>query len=324
MEARRHPQGRKAVNFAGQKIVVTGGAGFLGRHVVAELEKRGASREKIVIPRSASQDLRKADICRELVRGADIVFHLAAKVGGIGYNQKFPGALFYDNATMGIHMIEAARLEKVKKIVVAGTICAYPRHTPVPFKEEDLWNGYPEETNAPYGVAKKALLVMLQAYREQYGLNGCFVLPVNLYGPWDNFHLEHSHVIPALIRKFVEAQEGGRPSVTLWGDGTPTREFLFVEDAARGLAMAAERLESSQPVNLGSAEEISIRDLAEVIGKETGFAGRIEWDSSRPNGQERRKLDVAKAEALFDFRSEVGFREGLRRTIAWWKEHRTG
>ena len=307
-----------------KKIVVTGGAGFLGRHVVAELLQQGASKNSIVVPRSASHDLRNAAVCRDLVKDADLVLHLAAKVGGIGYNQKFPGELFYDNATMGIHLIEAARVSGVKKIVVAGTICAYPRHTPVPFREDDLWNGYPEETNAPYGIAKKALLVMLQSYRQQYGLNGAFVLPVNLYGPWDNFHLENSHVIPALIRKFVEAQEANRPEVLLWGDGTPTREFLFVEDAARGLVMAAGSLETSDPVNLGSAEEISIRDLAETVKNETGYSGKISWDTSRPNGQERRKLDVSRAEKLFGFRSKVGFKEGLRRTIQWWKEHRTG
>lgn len=304
-----------------KKIVVTGGAGFLGRHVIEELLKRGAKKEAIVVPRSRTQDIRKADVCREVVRGADIVLHLAAKVGGIGYNQKFPAELFYDNATMGIHIIEAARLEKVKKIVVTGTVCAYPRYTPVPFKEEDLWNGYPEETNAPYGVAKKALLVMLESYRAQYGLNGAFVLPVNLYGPHDNFDLESSHVIPALIRKFIEATDQNKPTVTLWGDGSPTREFLFVDDAARGIVTAAENLNVSDPVNLGSSEEISIRDLAELIRKETGFKGEIVWDKSRPNGQERRKLDVSRAERLMGFRSQVSFSEGIKRTIQWWREH---
>lgn len=307
-----------------KKIVVTGGAGFLGRHVVDELVRRGAKRETIVIPRSREHDLRVASVCRELVRGADLVVHLAAKVGGIGYNQKFPGELFYDNATMGIHMIEASRLEGVKKVVVAGTVCAYPRHTPVPFKETDIWNGYPEETNAPYGVAKKALLVMLEAYRAQYGLNGVFVLPVNLYGPFDNFDLESSHVIPALIRKFVDATASGAPNVTLWGDGSPTREFLYVDDAARGIVTAVEKLNVSDPVNLGSSEEIRIGDLAEIIRKETGFTGKIVWDTSRPNGQERRKLDVSRAEKLMGFRSQVSFQEGLRRTIAWWKENRKG
>ncbi len=305
-----------------RKIVVTGGAGFLGRHVVEELLRRGARKEAIVVPRSQAHDIRRAEVCRELVRGADLVVHLAAKVGGIGYNQKFPGELFYDNATMGIHMIEASRLEGVKKVVVAGTVCAYPRHTPVPFKEEDIWNGYPEETNAPYGVAKKALLVMLDAYRQQHGLNGVFVLPVNLYGPHDNFDLESSHVIPALIRKFVDATDRKEPTVTLWGDGSPTREFLYVDDAARGIVTAVEKLNVSDPVNLGSSEEIRIGDLAEIIRKETGFEGKIVWDTSRPNGQERRKLDVSRAEKLMGFRSQVSFQEGLRRTISWWKENR--
>lgn len=302
-----------------KKIVVTGGAGFLGRRVVHELKARGAKDDAIVVPRSRTEDLRLLDTCLKVTQGADLVMHLAAKVGGIGFNKTYPGELFYDNATMGIHVIEACRRNKVKKLVVAGTICAYPRHTPVPFREEDLWNGYPEETNAPYGVAKKALLVMLQSYREQYGLNGLFLLPVNLYGPNDNFDLETSHVIPALIRKFVEARDKKLPSVTLWGDGSPTREFLYVDDAARGLVMGAERYDSSAPVNLGSSEEISIRDLAEVIRKKTGFNGKIEWDTSRPNGQERRKLDVSRARESFGFTSQVGFSEGLDRTIEWWE-----
>lgn len=305
-----------------QKIVVTGGAGFLGQRVVAELIARGAKKESIIVPRSKTHDLRQASVCNQLTEGADLVMHLAAKVGGIGFNKAFPGELFYDNATMGIHVIEACRRNKVRKLLVAGTICAYPRHTPVPFREEDIWNGYPEETNAPYGVAKKALLVMLQSYREQYGLNGLFLLPVNLYGPNDNFDLESSHVIPALIRKFVEAKNKGQPSVSLWGDGSPTREFLYVDDAARGLVMGAESYDSSEPVNLGSSEEISIRDLAEVIRKKTGFTGKIEWDTSRPNGQERRKLDVSRARERFGFASQVGFSEGLDRTIEWWGKNK--
>jgi GDP-L-fucose synthase len=302
-----------------KKIVVTGGAGFLGRHVVAELERRGVSRERILIPRSATHDLRQAEVCHSLVEGADLVIHLAARVGGIGFNQKHPGELFFDNMAMGLHLIEAARRAKVRKFVMAGTICAYPRHTPVPFREEDLWSGYPEETNAPYGIAKKSCLVMLQAYREQYGLNGIFLLPVNLYGPHDNFDLESSHVIPALIRKFVEAKEKGLPEVVLWGDGSPTREFLYVEDAARGIVMATENYDSPEPVNLGSAEEISIRDLAELIRGKVEFSGRITWDTSRPSGQERRKLDVSRAKERFGFEASVGFSEGLDRTIEWWK-----
>jgi GDP-L-fucose synthase len=305
-----------------RKIVVTGGAGFLGQCVVRELKARGAKESAIVVPRSKSHDLRLLDTCLRITEGADLVMHLAAKVGGIGFNKAYPGELFFDNATMGIHIIEACRRNKVKKVVVAGTICAYPRHTPVPFREEDLWNGYPEETNAPYGVAKKALLVMLQSYREQYGLDGLFLLPVNLYGPNDNFDLESSHVIPALIRKFVEARDKKLPSVTLWGDGSPTREFLYVDDAARGLVMGAEKYESSEPVNLGSSEEISIKNLAEVIQKKTGFSGKIEWDTSRPNGQERRKLDVSRAKERFGFSSQVGFSEGLDRTIEWWEKNK--
>lgn len=304
---------------AAKKIVVTGGAGFLGQRVVAELVAHGARPESIVIPRSATSDVRDLATCVRLTEGADLVMHLAAKVGGIGFNKKFPGQLFFDNATMGINMIEASRRNGVKKIVVAGTICAYPSHTPVPFREEDLWNGYPEETNAPYGVAKKSLLVMLDAYRQEYGLNGIFLLPVNLYGPNDNFDLENSHVIPALIRKFVTARDEKAATVTLWGDGSPTREFLYVDDAARGLVMGAASYDSSEPVNLGSSEEISIKDLATLIGGKVGFTGKIIWDTARPNGQERRKLDVSRAKERFGFSSRVSFSDGLDRTIAWWE-----
>ncbi len=312
------------MNFGAlKKIVVTGGAGFLGGKVVDELVARGARRENILIPRSKEHDLRLLDTCLRVTEGADLVMHLAAKVGGIGFNKKFPGQLFFDNATMGINMIEASRRNRVKKIVVAGTICAYPRHTPVPFREEDLWNGYPEETNAPYGVAKKSLLVMLDAYRQEYGLNGVFLLPVNLYGPNDNFDLENSHVIPALIRKFVTARDTKAPTVTLWGDGSPTREFLYVDDAARGLVLGAEKYDSSEPVNLGSSEEISIRDLATLIGEKVGFKGKVVWDTSKPNGQERRKLDVSRAKTRFGFASQVSFSEGLDRTISWWEKNST-
>jgi len=301
--------------------VITGGAGFLGRHLVEELLRRGTPRDAILITRSRDCDLRIPELAHRIVRGADLVFHLAAKVGGIGFNQKFPGEIFFDNAMMGINIIEGCRVAKVPKLVVAGTICAYPRHTPLPFREENLWNGYPEETNAPYGVAKKSLLVMLQAYREQFGLNGVFLLPVNLYGPHDNFDPENSHVIPAMLRKFSEAKEISAPVVTLWGDGSPTREFLFVEDAARGLVMGGEKYDSSDPVNLGSSEEISIKDLALLIRELVGFQGEIVWDKSRPNGQERRKLDVSRARERFGFESKVGFRDGLHRTLHWWKEN---
>ncbi len=301
-----------------KKILVTGGAGFLGKRVCEELIAHGAHKEALVIPRSRTHDLRRREVCEELVSGADLVIHLAAKVGGIGFNQKFPGELFYDNAIMGIHLIEAARNAKVQKLVVAGTICAYPRHTPVPFREEDLWNGYPEETNAPYGIAKKSLLVMLQSYRAQYGLNGIFLLPVNLYGPEDNFDLENSHVIPALIRKFVEAKSTNASSVTMWGDGSPTREFFHVRDAARGIVAAAMKYDGADPVNLGSSEEISIRDLALLLKEMTNFSGELRWDTTKPNGQERRKLDVSRAEKSFNFRSQISLREGLKETINWW------
>lgn len=307
---------------AAKKIVITGGAGFLGKHVQEQLIKRGARPETFYIPRSKNEDLRKPEVAQKVVAGADLVIHLAAKVGGIGFNQKYPGELFYDNMAMGLNVIEASRLAKVKKFVMSGTICAYPRHTPVPFREENLWMGYPEETNAPYGIAKKSLMVMLQSYRDQYGFNGLFLLPVNLYGPEDNFDLENSHVIPALIRKFLEAKEKKAASATLWGDGSPTREFLFVEDAARGLVMGAESYNSSEPVNLGSAEEISIKNLAELIKQRVGFQGEIVWDTSKPNGQERRKLDVTRAKERFGFSSEVKFSEGLDRTITWWLAHR--
>lgn len=302
-----------------QKIVVTGGNGFLGRHVIERLISYGAEANRIVVPRSSKCDLRSFENALSVTKDADLVVHLAAKVGGIGFNRKFPGQLFYDNAIMGINLIEASRQNNVKKILVAGTICAYPRFTPVPFQEENLWNGYPEETNAPYGIAKKSLAVMLAAYREEYGLNGIFVLPVNLYGPWDNFHLEHAHVIPALIRKFLEAKQSNSSSVELWGDGSPTREFLYVDDAAKAICLAATRFESSEPVNLGSSEEISIKSLAEVVKSKIGFEGEIIWNSSYPNGQERRKLDTHKAEKYFGFKSEVSLDQGLDRTINWWK-----
>lgn len=305
-----------------ERIVITGGAGFLGTHVQRELEKRGVSKSSFVIPRSGTNDLRDFAAAKRVVEGSDLVIHLAARVGGIGFNQKYPGELFYDNAAMGLNIIEASRLAGVKKVVMVGTICGYPAHTPVPFREEDFWEGYPEVTNAPYGIAKKAMQVMLDAYHRQYGMNGVFLLPVNLYGPHDNFDPDHSHVIPALIRKFVEAKEAGAGYVTLWGDGSPTREFLYVEDCARGVVLATEKYNSPDPVNLGSAEEFSIRDLAEVIRRHVGFKGDIQWDTSKPNGQNRRKLDVQRARERFGFSSQVKFDEGLRRTIDWWMQER--
>lgn len=303
-----------------KKVVVTGGAGFLGRQVVAELIRRGVSEKSIVIPRSRTHDLRKFETCVALLEGGDLLIHLAAKVGGIGFNQRLPGELFFDNASMGMNLVEAARLQGIKKVVMAGTICSYPSHAPIPFREESLWDGYPEETNAPYGIAKKSVLVMMQSYRAQYGMNGVFLLPVNLYGPEDNFDPESSHVIPALIRKFHDAKVRGAKSVVLWGDGSPTREFVFVRDAARAIVMATETYDGGEPVNVGSSYEISIRDLAQLVKKKVGFEGVIEWDTSRPNGQERRKLDVSRAEKAFGFRSAITFDEGLDETIRWWEE----
>jgi GDP-L-fucose synthase len=259
-----------------------------------------------------------------VIEGADLVIHLAAKVGGIGFNQKYPGELFYDNISMGTNIIECARVHRVKKVLVVGTICAYPASVPIPFRESDLWDGYPEATNAPYGSAKKALWVMLESYRRQYGLSGIFLLPVNLYGPRDNFDLEASHVIPALIRKFVDAKESGATHVSLWGDGSPTREFLYVTDAARGIVLAALHFDGSDPVNLGSSEEISIRDLAELIREKVGFSGSILWDRSRPNGQERRKVDIQRAQDFFGFRSQISLAAGLQTTINWWLEQTRG
>jgi len=278
------------VNLAAERIVVTGGAGFLGRALQAELVARGASAERILVPLIEDYDLtREPDVVRMYEQmSPSIVIHLAAEVGGIGANRENPGRFFYANMAMGLHLIEQARVRGLKKFVQVGTVCAYPKHTPVPFREDDLWNGYPEETNAPYGIAKKALLVMLQSYRQQYGLNGIYLLPVNLYGPGDNFDPGSSHVIPALIRKFTEAIDAGRDSVTLWGTGSASREFLYVEDAARGIALAAEGYDEPDPVNLGAGREITIRDLAERIRALTGFAGEIVWDDHYPDGQPRR------------------------------------
>lgn len=308
--------------LSGLRIVVTGGAGFLGSEVVDELRRRGAS--EIIVPRSSRYDLTDPAATRALFTDArpDLVLHLAARVGGIGANRKKPGTFFHDNMAMGLHVLEEARRAGTAKVVIAGTICAYPKFAPVPFREDDLWNGYPEETNAPYGVAKKALLVMAQAYRQEFGSNFVMVFPVNLYGPRDNFDLEDSHVIPAMIRKFVDAAAAGTATVDLWGDGSPTREFLYVSDAARGLVDAAERYDDPDPVNLGAGFEITMRDLAEKIARATGFAGQIRWDASRPNGQPRRMLDVSRAKERFGFTAKTSLDEGLAQTIAWYREHR--
>ena len=296
------------------KVLVTGGAGFLGSHLVERLEADG---HEVVVPRSARYDLTREDDAVRLLRDAkpEVVFHLAALAGGIGANRAAPGRFWYANLLMGANVLEQSRLVGVRKLVLLGTICSYPNLTPVPFREEDLWSGYPEETNAPYGVAKKSHLVGAQAYREQYGLDSIYLLPVNLYGPRDNFDLETSHVIPALIRKMVESRE----EVVLWGDGSPTREFLYVEDCAEAIALAAERYDGPDPVNVGSGEEISIRELAELIADLTGFAGEIRWDTSKPNGQPRRRLDTSRAEARFGFRARTSLREGLERTISWYR-----
>jgi GDP-L-fucose synthase len=311
--------------LSGKRVLVTGGAGFLGREVYSRLEDQGA--EPVVL-RSAQVDLtRQADTEEYLADlRPDIVIHLAAEVGGIGANRDNPGRYFYANATMGIHLIEAARVVGVEKFVQIGTVCAYPKFTPIPFREETIWDGYPEETNAPYGVAKKSLLVMLEAYRQQYGFNGIYLLPVNLYGPGDNFDLHSSHVIPALIRKFTAAVDGvdgaAADVVEVWGTGAASREFLHVADAARGILMGTVGYGDTDPVNLGSAHEITIKDLVELIARLTGFQGEIRWDSSKPDGQPRRKLDTERAKERFGFESAIGFEEGLGETIAWWRSNR--
>ena len=310
--------------LSSKRILLTGGSGFLGSYVVDELISRGAKRENIAIPRSADLDLRRWENCLTAVKDTDVVIHLAAKVGGIGFNLKFPGELFYDNAIMGIQLMEAARQSGVAKFVAVGTVCAYPKFTPVPFKEENLWDGYPEETNAPYGVAKKALLVQAQSYRKQYGFNAIYLVPVNLYGPGDHFDPEDAHVIPALILKFFNAKLRGLEKVVAWGTGSPSREFLYVEDAARGIVMATEGYDMGDPVNLGSGEEIRIKDLVYMIKEMVGYEGELEWDTTRPDGQLKRKLDVSKAKEEFGFQSETSFKEGLAKTIEWYKEHMSG
>lgn len=297
-------------------MLVTGGAGFLGSHLVNKLKEMGAD---VFVPRSKENDLRKIEVCRRVVKDKDIVIHLAAKVGGIGFNLAHPGEMFYDNILMGTYLIEEARKAGVKKFIALGTICAYPKFTPVPFKEKDLWNGYPEETNAPYGLAKKMLLVQAQAYRQQYGFNTIFLLPVNLYGPGDNFDPSSSHVIPALIKKIFDAKKEGRRSIIVWGTGKPTREFLYVKDAAEGIILAAEKYNKLDPVNLGAGFEISIRNLIGLICKLSGYSGKIIWDKTKPDGQPRRKLDTSKAFKEFGFKAHTDFEVGLRETIEWYR-----
>jgi len=304
-----------------KKILVTGGAGFLGSHLVEKLiNERHVSPENIRIPRSKDMDLRIWENCVKAVKDMDIVIHLAARVGGIGYNMRYPATLFYDNAIMGIQLMEAARREGVEKFVAIGTICAYPKFTPVPFKEEDLWNGYPEETNAPYGLAKKMLLVQAQAYRKQYGFNAIYLLPVNMYGPRDNFDPESSHVIPALIKKIFDAKLKGEKSITVWGTGKASREFLYVEDAAEGILLATEKYNKPDPVNLGTGKEITIRELVNLIAELCEFEGEIMWDTTRPDGQPRRCLDVNKAEKEFGFKAKTDLKTGLMKTIKWYKK----
>ncbi len=310
-----------------KRVIVTGGAGFLGSFVCQKLDERGAG--EVIVPRSADYDLREKDAICQLIsdtskngKPVNQIIHLAANVGGIGANREHPGEFFYDNLMMGVQLIHESYKAGIGKFIATGTICAYPKFTPVPFKEEDLWSGYPEETNAPYGLAKKMMLVQSQAYREEYGYNSIFILPVNLYGPRDNFDLNSSHVIPAMIRKCIEARNAGAKSITLWGDGSPSREFLYVEDAAEGLVLAAEKYNESNPVNLGSGREIKIRDLAEIIVTATGFKGEIIWDSGKPNGQPRRCLDTLKAQELFGFTAQMPFEEGVKRTVAWYEANK--
>lgn len=307
------------MDLSDKSIAVTGGSGFLGRHVVNLLRERGC--KNLFIPRSSQYDLRREEGIRSMLRDArpDVIIHLAAVVGGIGANKKNPGKFFYDNLIMGAQLMEQSRLFGVEKFVAIGTICSYPKFTSVPFKESELWNGYPEETNAPYGLAKKMMLVQSQAYREQYGFNSIFLLPVNLYGPHDNFDLDSSHVIPAIIRKCIEGAEQRSPSITLWGTGRVTREFIYVEDAAEGIVRATEQYNGIEPINIGSGEEISIFDLAQLIARETGYKGELIWDTSKPDGQPRRRLDIRKAAESFGFHAQTGLLEGIRKTVTWYR-----
>jgi len=307
--------------IAGKRVLLTGGEGFLGTFVEREIEKLGP--KDYFIPKFPKIDLRERSVCKDVVQDFDTVIHLAANVGGIGYNREHPAELFYDNLIMGVQLMEEARLSGVEKFVTVGTICAYPKFTPVPFREVDLWNGYPEETNAPYGLAKKMLLVQSQAYRTQYGFNAIYLLQVNLYGPGDNFNPGQSHVIPALIKKFIDAIDDGKDEVIVWGSGLATREFLFVEDAARGIVMATEKYNKPEPINLGAGFEISIKDLVGLLVELTDYQGEIKWDKSKPDGQPRRCLDVSQAKKEFGFEAETDFREGLKKTIEWYRRNRS-
>jgi len=304
-----------------KRVVVTGGAGFFGSFVTARLRSAGA---EVFVPRSQTHDLVEREGCRRLLADSrpEMVIHLAARVGGIGANRENPGRFLFENAAMGLHLFEECRRAAVPKLVAIGTICAYPKHAPVPFKEDDLWNGYPEETNAPYGIAKKLMTVQSQSYREQYGMNSVVLYPVNLYGPRDNFDLGSSHVIPAMIRKFVTARDRGEREVVLWGDGSPTREFLYADDAAEGVLLAAEHYDDSEPVNLGNGQEIAIRDLATLIAKATGYQGGFVWDASKPNGQPRRRLDVSRARERFGFVARTSFDDGIAATVAYYEQHK--
>lgn len=304
--------------FKNKKILLTGGAGFLGQYVFKELLKKDAKKENITISRSKTDDLKILENVKKMVRGKDVIIHLAGVVGGIGFNRENPGIMVYENLLMGLHLFEQARLGKVKKFVALGTVCCYPKFTPVPFKEEDLWNGYPEETNAPYGLAKKMLLVMSQAYRQQYGFNSIFLIPVNLYGPGDNFDPQSSHVIPALIRKIAKAKKNKKKAITVWGTGKSTREFLYVEDCARAIVTAAEKYNKSEPVNIGAGFEISIKDLVNLITKLMDYNDEIAWDKTKPDGQPRRCLNTSKAFREFGFKAKTDFKTGLKKTIEWY------